>query len=202
VAVNFKYGAEAFALAGIAFGLIKWVGRTLRSRISDAPRTDTRLEALSTHIPAAAADALVRQGIVSAEDLQAMSPREREFLIASARVRASASAEGGSAHRATPAHGAGGVMPGGAAPLGRRAAPTPTRLHLITPSRPPLGVAVHCPGCGVVLDRDALQRFGATTCPRCKRPISAHIQRGRLTVIVEETPEEADHRRRVDGSRP
>jgi hypothetical protein len=29
--------------------------------------------------------------------------------------------------------------------------------------------------------------------------VSAHIQRGRLTVIVEETAEEAEHRRRLDG---
>ena len=48
-------------------------------------------------------------------------------------------------------------------------------------------------------DREALQRFGATACQRCKRPVSAHIQRGRLTVIVEETLEEAEHRKRLDG---
>jgi len=58
---------------------------------------------------------------------------------------------------------------------------------------------VHCPGCGVPLDRDALQRVGRTSCPRCKRPVTAHIQRGRLTVIVDETPEEGEHRRRVEG---
>jgi len=199
VAANLKYGAEALALAGIAFGLIKWVGRTLRSLISDAPRKESGIETLAANFPAAAAETLVRQGIVSAVDLQAMTPREREFLLASAHVKASA-ADAGRSARATSAQGAGGVISGGAGPTTRRAAPTPTRLHLITPSRPPLGVAVHCPSCGGPLDRDALQRFGATVCQRCKRPISAHIQRGRLTVIVEETPEEADHRRRVEGS--
>lgn len=200
MAVNFKYGAEAFALAGIAFGLIKWVGRSLRSLISDAPREESGLEALGANIPGAAADALVRQGLVSAEDLEGMTAREREFLMASAGPHASASAKRGGVPRPTPVHGAGAVLPGSTSTTTRRAAPTPTRLHLITPSRPPLGVAVHCPGCGVPLDRDALQRFGTTACPRCKRPVSAHIQRGRLTVIVEETPEEAAHRRRLDGS--
>ena len=34
VAVNFKYGAEAFAMAGIAYGLIKWVGRNVRSLLT------------------------------------------------------------------------------------------------------------------------------------------------------------------------
>jgi len=199
VAVNLTYGAVALGLAGVAFVLIKRVGRNLRSLISDAPRSHNGIETLAAHIPAADSRTLVDRGIVSAEDLQAMTPREREFLLASARVQASAS-DGGRPPRATPAHSAGGVIAGGSAPAARRAAPTPTRLHLITPSRPPLGVAVHCPSCGGSLDRDALQRFGATVCQRCKRPISAHIQRGRLTVIVEETPEEADHRRRVEGS--
>ena len=195
--MNLTYGALALALAGVAFALIKWVGRDLRSLISHAPRNDSGIETLAAHLPAADSKSLVARGIVSADDLQAMTPREREFLVASARVQASAS-DGGRRPSATPAHSAGGVIAGGPARAARRAAPTPTRLHLITPSRPPLGVAVHCPSCGGPLDREALQRFGATACQRCKRPISAHIQRGRLTVIVEETPEEADHRRRVE----
>ncbi len=197
--MNLTYGVLAFTLAGVAFALIKRVGRNLRSLISQAPRSDSGIGTLAAHLPAADSKTLVERGIVSASDLQAMTPREREFLLASARVQASAS-DGGRAPRATPAHSAGGVIAGGPAPAARRAAPTPTRLHLITPSRPPLGVAVHCPSCGGPLDREALQRFGVTACQRCKRPISAHIQRGRLTVIVEETPEEADHRRRVEGS--
>ena len=36
VAASFKYGTEALAMIGIAFGLIKWVGRNLRSLISDS----------------------------------------------------------------------------------------------------------------------------------------------------------------------
>jgi hypothetical protein len=199
VAVNLTYGALAVGLAGVAFALIKWVGRNLRSLISDAPRTASGIDTLAAHRSAADSKTLVDRGIVSVEALQAMTPREREFLLASARVQTSAS-DGARPPRATPAHSVGGVIPGGSTPAARRAAPTPTRLHLITPSRPPLGGSVHCPSCGGPLDREALQRFGATTCQRCKRPISAHIQRGRLTVIVEETPEEADHRRRVERS--
>ena len=199
MAASFKYGAEAIALIGIAWGLIKWVGRTLRSLISDSTLEASRVDALAASMPAAAGDSLVRQGIVSAEDLSGMSPRERQFLIATAVPQVDGAAARGRSRRATPISsapvGGGPAAPGG----GRSAMPTPPRLHLITPSRPPLGLAVHCPGCGAALDRDALQKFGATTCTRCKRPVSAHIQRGRLTVIVEETLDEAEHRRRLDG---
>lgn len=194
VAVSFKYGAEAFALAGIAFGLIKWLGRNLRSLISDPKLEEARVESLASTMPAAGADALVRQGLVSADDLAKMSPREREFLVAAAGRHVNSAATRGRARQATPK--ATDVV----APdvTGRNSSVSP-RLHLITPSRPALGISVHCPGCGIAVDREALQRYGATTCPRCKRPISAHIQRGRLTVIVEETPEETEHRKRLEG---
>jgi hypothetical protein len=195
VAVNLKYGAEAVALLGIAYGLIKWVGRSLRSLVSDSSLESSRLEALAASSPDAGADALVRQGIVTAEDLSGMSPREREFLVATAGPHLESSA-GRGGRRHTPR--SMGVVSGPGTLPSARTGGSP-RLHLITPSRPPLGVAVHCPGCGVLLDREALQRFGATTCSRCKRPVSAHIQRGRLTVIIEETTEEAEHRRRLDG---
>ena len=194
MAVSFKYGAEAFAMIGIAYGLIKWVGRNVRSLVSDSRVEEAHMEALAASIPSAAADALVRQGLVSAADLARMTPRERVLLAAAGR-RLDAAADRKRAPQATP-RSSDAV---GAAATPRAPAATP-RLHLITPSRPPLGISVHCPGCGIAVDREALQRYGTTTCPRCKRPISAHIQRGRLTVIVEETPEEAEHRKRMDGS--
>ena len=75
MAVSFKYGAEAFAMIGIAYGLIKWVGRNVRSLVSDSRVEEAHVEALAASMPAAAADALVRQGIVSAEDLARMTPR-------------------------------------------------------------------------------------------------------------------------------
>ncbi len=205
MAVSFKYGAEALALLGIAYGLIKWVGRTLRSQVSDTPLEGHRVQALGATANPAAADLLVRQGIVSARQLDGMTPREREFLIATASPQLGASrrttsaatpaATGARNVSATPARGGRAVQASPPSP----APPAPPRLHLITPSRPPLGVMVHCPACGAPLDREALQRLGATKCERCRRPVSAHIQRGRLTVIIEETPEEADHRRRLDG---
>ncbi len=194
MAVSFKYGAEAFAMVGIAYGLIKWVGRNVRSLVSDSRVEEAHVEALAASMPAAAADALVRQGIVSAEDLARMTPRERGFLAAAAGRRVDAAAERKRANQATPRS----SEATGSTASARNPTTTP-RLHLITPSRPPLGMSVHCPGCGIAVDREALQRYGTTTCPRCKRPLSAHIQRGRLTVIVEETPEEAEHRKRLDG---
>ncbi len=173
--ISFKYGAEALALLGIAYGLIKWVGRSLRSVVSDTSAERSRMEALGASMPAAGTDMLVRQGFVTAEQLQGMSARERAFLIGNTGNRI------GTPKDASPAP------------------PGSPRLHLITPSRPPLGMAVHCPGCGAPLDREELQRVGATHCARCKRPVSAHLQRGRLTVIIEETAEEAEHRRRLES---
>ena len=195
MAVSFKYGAEALALAGIAFGLIKWLGRNLKSLIvSDSKLEEARLEAIASSTPGVAADSLVRQGIVSADDLAKMTPREREFLVAAAGRRIEQAPARGRTRQATP-RSSDVVTP----PPSARQTPASPRLHLITPSRPALGITVHCPGCGIAVDREALQRYGTTTCPRCKRPVSAHIQRGRLTVIVEETPDEADHRKRMEG---
>jgi hypothetical protein len=194
VPVSFKYGAEALALLGIAYGLIKWIGRAARSLASDTPRERTRLEALVSSTPPAAADMLVRQGLVSPDQLAGMTPRERAFLLATASRQLDATARSTGA-TPTVARPAAMVTPA------RMRAVTPSsspRLHLITPSRPPLGVAVHCPACGAPLDRDALQRFGNAPCERCKRPVSAHLQKGRLTVIIEETPEEAEYRRRTE----
>lgn len=194
VAVSFKYGAEAIALLGIAYGMIKWVGRSLRSLISDERLEESRIEALAASTPGAAADMLMRRGIISAEQLSGMSEKERQFLLDTAAPKL-----GARGTRPTPPVGDPAV---GRAPTPLVAAsprPTPTRLHLITPTRPPLGLAVHCPGCGTILDRDALQRFGSATCERCKRQVSAHIQRGRITVIVEETTEEGEYRRRMEG---
>jgi hypothetical protein len=195
VAISFKYGAEALALVGIAYGLIKWVGRSLRSVVTDTAQEENRLEAMNAGSRQIAADSLVRQGLVTPEQLATMTPREQEFMVAATSHRLKAARDRGGP-RPTPTASA-TVSGQRTPPLG--ANPTPPRLHLITPSRPPLGMAVHCPGCGVPVDRDALQRVGTTSCPRCKRPVSAHIQRGRLTVIVDETPEEAEHRRRVEG---
>jgi hypothetical protein len=194
MAVSFKYGAEAFAMVGIAYGLIKWVGRNVRSLVSDSRVEEAQMEALAASMPAAAADSLVRQGLVSAADVARMTPRERVFLAAAGR-RLETAADSKKEQHATPKS----SEAVGSVASARSSTPSP-RLHLITPSRPPLGMSVHCPGCGIALDREGLQRYGSTTCPRCKRPISAHIQRGRLTVIVEETPEEAEHRKRMEGS--
>lgn len=170
--LNLKYGAEAMVLLGIAYGIIKWLGRAVRSMGSDRRHEASRLESLGATSKASAAHLLVTQGIVSRADFDKMTARERAFLATAA------------------------------APLmGAKPRPTtPSHLRLVTPSRLPLGAGVHCPGCGNALDRDGLQRHGHTTCARCHRSVSAHIQRGRLTVIVEETADEAETRRRLEGS--
>ena len=199
--VSFKYGAEALALIGIAYGLIRWVGRNLRSQVSDRSTETARLSSLAAELPSGAADALVRQGLVSARQLESMSPREREFLVATAGAHLKTSTvKTTSSKRLTPHTNETVVVT--TTRIDRSGAETtrPPRLHLITPTRPPLGMAVHCPGCGSVLDREALQRVGSTSCQRCKRPVTAHIQRGRLTVIVDESVEEATHRKQVEGS--
>ena len=196
--VSFKYGAEALALIGIAYGLIKWIGRTLRSQISDRSHETARLSALASEMPSGGADALVRQGLVSPAQLESMTPREREFLVATAGRHLKGTSVRTGSTRLTPSTTETVVVT--TTRIDRSSDPgRPPRLHLITPTRPPLGMAVHCPGCGSLLDRDALQRVGTTSCQRCKRPVSAHIQRGRLTVIVEESADEAAHRRQVEG---
>ena len=195
--VSFKYGAEALALLGIAYGLIKWVGRSLRSLASDTPREQNRIEALAASAPVAAADMLVRQGLVSAEQLEKMTPRERAFLLAAASRQLGTTSRAAAGASAPPRPPGGVMTPAQTRAVAPPSSPSP-RLHLITPSRPPLGVSVHCPGCGAPLDREALQRFGTTTCSRCKRSVSAHLQKGRLTVIIEETVEEAEYRRRIE----
>lgn len=196
--VSFKYGAEALALLGFAYGLIKWVGRSLRSLASDTPREQNRLEALAASAPVAAADMLVRQGLVSADQLEKMTPRERAFLLAAASRQLGTTSRAAGGAPASPRPAGGMMTPAQTRAVSSPSSPSSPRLHLITPSRPPLGVAVHCPGCGAPLDREALQRYGTTTCGRCKRPVSAHLQKGRLTVIIEETAEEAEYRRRIE----
>lgn len=198
---SYKYGAEAVALVGLAYGLIKWVGRNLRSQISDRPLKENQINAFVLEATDPAGDALVRQGLVSPEQLAQMSSRERAFMLTQLGPQMSAASAGGGGPGPTPPTLS--AVKGPPVSTGQRSsAPTPTRLHSITPSRPPLGMTVHCPACGVPLDREALQRLGAATCQRCKRPVSAHIQRGRVTVIVEETTDESEHRRRVEGEPP
>ena len=202
MAVSFEYGAEALALIGIAYGLIKWVGRSLRSQISDRSYETARLSALGGEMPTLGAEALVRQGLVSADELARMSPREREFLVATTgqQLKGASAVRTASSRRLTPSS-TDAVVVTTTTRIDRSGESTRLpRLHLITPTRPPLGMAVHCPGCGSPLDRDALQRVGTTSCQRCKRPVSAHIQRGRLTVIIEESSDEAAFRRRLDGT--
>ena len=182
--LNLKYGAEAIALLGIAYGLIKWIGRSVRSLGSDPALEDSRIVGLDSATAAAAARALTKQGVISATELAKLPPKERDFLLAASAPRL------GAAPASLPAVAATDAKP---RPL------TPAHLRLITPSRPPLGFTVHCPSCGAVLDRDALQRFGTTTCAKCRRPVSAHIQRGRVTVIVEETADEGAHRRQLEA---
>jgi hypothetical protein len=202
VAVSFKYGAEALALIGIAYGLIRWVGRSLRSQISDRSHETARLSALGGEMPSLGAEALVKQGLVSADELTRMSPREREFLVATAgqHLKGPVASVRTVGKRPTPSSND-AVVVTTTTRIDRTGESTrPPRLHLITPTRPPLGMAVHCPGCGSPLDRDALQRVGTAACQRCKRPVSAHIQRGRLTVIIEESTDEAAYRRQLEGT--
>ncbi|HEX6047963.1 MAG TPA: hypothetical protein VFZ21_01795 [Gemmatimonadaceae bacterium] len=197
--MSFKYGAEALALLGLAYGLIKWVGRSLRSLASDTPREQNRLEALAASVaPAAGGDMLVRQGLVSAEQLEKMTPRERAFLLATASRQLGTTSRAAGSAPAPPRPAGSMTTPVQTRAVGSPPSPPSPRLHLITPSRPPLGMAVHCPGCGAPLDREALQRYGTTSCGRCKRPVSAHLQKGRLTLIIEETAEEAEYRRRIE----
>ena len=70
--------------------------------------------------------------------------------------------------------------------------------HPVPAPRRAVGLDVFCPSCGGALARESLQTTGRTTCDGCAREVTAYIRRGRLTVIVQETAEEAERRARVD----
>jgi hypothetical protein len=165
---NYRYGAEAVVLLGIAYSLIRWVVRT-SIELRQEKTSPSFPVAVTESVPLASAEPLRARGLVTDAQLAQMTPRERHLLLTVAAPRLAKSDRG---------------------TAGRPARPTPIR---------PVGAAIYCPACGALLSREEIQTLGATTCPKCVRRVAGHFQRGRVTVIVDETADEAEHRKRMEG---
>jgi hypothetical protein len=146
--MNFKYIFEALFLIGLAWGLIKWVGRTLREQISPLDSDVMPPGNAPEQLSPTAYHTLVDRGIVSPEQLAAMSPRERQFLLDTTGRKLRDS---------------GAIAAAPAAPTG--AAPPSGALHCpacgasLLEGVIPLSWASHCGGCGrhLTMRRDGAQ---------------------------------------------
>ena len=157
--MNLRYGAEALGLLFIAVALMKWVGRNVRSQISDVDTADDArlVDGLGDMASMRAAGMLQRRGLVTSAQLAAMSPRERLLLFSSTRHLEGTGVE---------------VV-------------VDTVQERRVPERP-LPSAIHCPACGASLDRQRIVTYGETRCSGCERRVIARVQRHRLEVAVED----------------
>ena len=85
-----KYLGAAIFMLGVAWGIIKWIGRTLRSQLGTGmPRTPYELPV--THmenVPPILVKQAIERGLVSPSQLAAMAPMEREFFFVALRESA------------------------------------------------------------------------------------------------------------------
>ena len=161
--LDLRYGAEALALVCIAWGVIKWVGRNVRESQGEtaAPRDPI---GLSEGVARQATEALRVRGLVSSQSLAGMSERERAFMLSMVAAQIG--------------------EPSATASSDER-----SRTRQIADA--PVGRRVHCPACGEALDRAQLVRLGEVECRGCASVLRGHVQRGRLTLVVEDEREPA-----------
>ena len=148
-----KYLGVAVFMLGIAWGIIKWVGRAIREQLGPgmtAADDAASIEHIDT-VPPALVKQAIERGLVTSAQLAAMKPMERQFLFASLAPRlASPSADlvaaGGDASKVH--------RPMNGAEYGMASMPTNDRLH------------VYCPMCGEMLDLPAFSPYVAH-CEKC-----------------------------------
>ena len=92
-----KYLGVAILMLGATWGIIKWIGRTLRSLLGTRmPRTlDAAHVAHVAHVdsvPPVLVKQAIERGLVTPSQLAAMAPMERQFLFASFQARLSEAA--------------------------------------------------------------------------------------------------------------
>jgi hypothetical protein len=173
-----KYLGIALFMLGAAYSIIKWVGRTLREQLgSGMPRAGD--EVTITHVdnvPPMLVKQAIERGLVTAAQLSAMAPMERQFLFASMKERLS----GASA----PMDGAGGTAtagaPGASIAPGARGAPSAPQRQA-TPGVPhamsgaqyglasmPMNERLHlfCPTCGAAMELPAFAPY-VSSCRGC-----------------------------------
>ncbi len=77
-------GVAVFML-GLAYGIIKWVGRTLREQLGPGMIRDAEpfTKAMVDNVPQALVRQAIERGLVTPAQLAGMSPMERQFVLAS-----------------------------------------------------------------------------------------------------------------------
>jgi len=155
-----EYLGIALFFLGASYGIIKWVGRTIRDQLGPGV---TRGQQPFVPEPAAAVPAplvkrAIERGLVTPAQLAGMTPMERQFLIASLKDKLAPSASG-----ATPSPGPAAPPPGtrphapraiDAAEFGMAEMPANDRFH------------IHCALCGEGLDLPAFAPY-VGHCTRC-----------------------------------
>ena len=80
-----KYLGVAVFMLGVAWGIIKWIGRTLRSQLGTG-MPSTPYEVPVTHVdnvPPVLVKQAIARGLVTPSQLASMAPMERQFLFTS-----------------------------------------------------------------------------------------------------------------------
>ena len=86
-----KYLGAAIFMLGVAWGIIKWIGRTLRSQLGTGmPRAPYELPVTQIdNVPTVLVKQAIERGLVSPSQLAAMAPMERRFFFVALRESAS-----------------------------------------------------------------------------------------------------------------
>ena len=149
---DLRYVGTAVFLLGVAWGLIKWVGHTIRGQLGPGmpSREDAAPIAHVDAVPPALVKQAIERGLVTAAQLASMKPGERLFLFASLAPRL-ASPEASVVAGGLAARGQRAIS---GAEFGMAAMPANERLH------------VHCPMCGEMLDLPAFVPYVAH-CAAC-----------------------------------
>lgn len=176
--LHLEYLGTAIFMLGVAYGLMKWVGRTIRDQLGPGMNRGEMpfLPPQAEIVPPGLVKRAIEHGLVTAEQLATMTPVERQFLFASLTDKLT--------DKLTDA-------PAPPSPMAQTS-PAPTGLPSSPPAAAPraingaeFGVAalpvndrlrVFCPACGGVLAFPAFAPFVAR-CARC----------GTKTTLREET---------------
>ena len=168
---QYRYLGTAVFFLGVAWGLIKWVGRSIREQLGPGmPSSDDAPSiAHADTVPPALVKQAIERGLVTAAQLASMKPAERQFLFASLAPRLAAPsanfiAAGGDASKVRR------TISG--AEFGMAALPANVRLH------------VHCPLCGELLDLPAFSPY-VGHCTHCSAKTSVReAEEGHLLLHV------------------
>jgi hypothetical protein len=141
----FEYLGIAIFMLGGAWGLIKWVGHTIRGQLGPGVnRADEPfLPAHVDNIPPALVKEAMARGLVTSAQLAGMTPMERQFVLATMKDKLAAPAAAAAPSRAI-----------NAAEFGMASMPASDTLNL------------HCPLCGEPLELPAFAPF-VGHCKRC-----------------------------------